>query len=43
VTAGYRSPRALPIDALHAGAVKVFGPERVFREGDLRTANRLCG
>jgi dihydrofolate synthase / folylpolyglutamate synthase len=32
------SPRALPIDALYAEAVKVFGPERVFKEGDLRTA-----
>jgi len=32
------SPRALPVDALFAEAVKVFGAERVFKENDLRSA-----
>jgi len=32
------SPRALPVDALFAEAVKVFGAERVFKESDLRSA-----
>ena len=32
------SPRALPVDALFAEAVKVFGAERVYKESDLRSA-----
>ena len=32
------SERALPVDALFDLAVGVFGPERTFKEGDLRTA-----
>ena len=32
------SDRALPVDALFELAVGVFGPERTFKEGNLRTA-----
>ena len=33
-----KSPRALPVEDLYQRALKVFGPERTFKEADLRSA-----
>jgi dihydrofolate synthase/folylpolyglutamate synthase len=33
-----KSPRALPVEELYQRALKVFGPERTFKEADLRSA-----
>ena len=38
VVTANKSPRALPVEELYQRALKVFGPERTFKEADLRSA-----